>query len=524
MQAERGCDRRAGDVLVHQVIQRLVVGEDQRRLAARDGADLPVELLARGLVAAGGRLVDQRVDGGVLVERLVDRPAGLQHQPVEVVGVDRALLVGARDLVVSGYERVVPDRDVDRLDRHVDADLLELVAYDLPRLEQLGISRQAQIFHGQAVRVSSLGQQAFRLCEVLGWRVYAGRIVPGRSGRHFRQTEFAGAEVGEVADVGPADGERHRLTDLRIVERRLVRGHGQEVGDAGDGAGHVGEARIGLQYRHLLQRHRVRPVDLAGGQGVDAALVNRKKAERDRVQVRQPRLEVGRVALERDVVALHPLDELERTGADGLARRIAALDRLAVHDLAVGGEVGEERAERRLQVEGGGGRAGRLDRVDLGVQPRIGAGRLRIEDAIKGVLHVGRGELLAVLERRVAHQVEGPGGRVDLGPLGGEVGDEPALRVQVDQLAEDALIDLRAGVDGRRRRIEHVRLPGQCRAQSTAIGRLCGPGFGGQAKRGDGKCDDGKPGVVPGGVLVRLHGRGLSFGMNGIGVSGRRRR
>ena len=65
------------------------------------------------------------------------------------------------------------------------------------------------------------------------------------------------------------------------------------------------------------------------------------------------------------MVALHPLDELEGPGADRVARRVAAFDRLLVDDLAVVREVGEERPERRLQVEDGNGRIGRLDRLDL---------------------------------------------------------------------------------------------------------------------------------------------------------------
>src|SRR5262249_17900172 len=99
--------------------------------------------------------------------------------------------------------------------------------------------------------------------------------------------------------------------------------------------------------------------------------------------------EVGWILLEGDVVALHPFFKLERAGADRAAGWIAAFDRLLVDDLAVRREVVEERPERRLEMEDGNGRIGRLDRLNLRIEPGIGAGRLRIEDALEAVLHIG---------------------------------------------------------------------------------------------------------------------------------------
>ena len=90
----------------------------------------------------------------------------------------------------------------------------------------------------------------------------------------------------------------------------------------------------------LLQRHRVDPVELAGAQPVDAALVDEQEPKLDAVEVRLALDEVVGVLLQRDVVALDPLDELERPGADRVARRVGRLDRLLVDDLAVVREVG----------------------------------------------------------------------------------------------------------------------------------------------------------------------------------------
>ena len=106
-----------------------------------------------------------------------------------------------------------------------------------------------------------------------------------------------------------------------------------------------------LQRRHLLQRDGVDPVELTGGERIDAALVDGQESERHRIEVRQALFEVIGVLLDRDVVALHPFDEFERTGADRFTSRIAAFDRLLVDDLAIGGEVGQEGTEGRLQVE-----------------------------------------------------------------------------------------------------------------------------------------------------------------------------
>ena len=58
---------------------------------------------------------------------------------------------------------------------------------------------------------------------------------------------------------------------------------------------------------------------------------------------------------------------------------------------------------------------------------------------------------------------------VDLLPRRGEVGHELPARVDVDELGEDVLVDLGAGVDRRVRRIERVRLAGQRGAQRAAV-------------------------------------------------------
>src|SRR5258708_31371462 len=122
--------------------------------------------------------------------------------------------------------------------------------------------------------------------------------------------------------------------------------------------------------------------------------------------MRQAALEVTRVLLQRDMVALHPFDEGERPGSDRLAGGGPAFDSLAVHDLAVGREIGEERAERRLEMEDCYMRIAIVHRRDLRVESGICARGLGIEDSIERVFHVGRGELLTIMEGGIVGQIE----------------------------------------------------------------------------------------------------------------------
>ena len=132
--------------------------------------------------------------------------------------------------------------------------------------------------------------------------------------------------------------------------------------------------------------------------------------------MRQAGLEVTRVLLQRDVVALHPFDEGEGSGSDRLAGGVAAFDSLAVHDLAVGREIGQERAERRLEMEDGYMRIAIVHRRDLRVESGVCARGLRIEDSLERVFDVGRSELLAIMEDGIVDQIELPGRRIDLRP------------------------------------------------------------------------------------------------------------
>ena len=160
----------------------------------------------------------------------------------------------------------------------------------------------------------------------------------------------------------------------------------------------------------------------------------------------------------------------ERAGADRVARRIAALDRLLVDDLAVGGEVGEERPERRLQVEDGHlpDRSRRPTRSARRARHRrwrsSGRGCARsvyFTSAEVNFSPLWKVALVTRLNVQVLSSI--------CVPRGGEVGHELAGGVDVDELAEDVLVDLGAGVDRRGRRVEHVGLAGEGGAQVAAV-------------------------------------------------------
>ena len=89
---------------------------------------------------------------------------------------------------------------------------------------------------------------------------------------------------------------------------------------------------------------------------------------------------------------------------------------------------------------------------------------------------------------RLGHEVEHPRRRSICFQDGGELAVERAVGVDVDELAEDVVVDLGAGVDRRGRRVERVRLAGQraARVPPGSIGVYAAnlarrPGAGGRA-------------------------------------------
>ncbi len=267
-----------------------------------------------------------------------------------------------------------------------------------PVLSSSGYCGQAEVLDADAVREPGLLHLGLGLGQVgLGVR-RVGRRVPDGAGRHLEQPVLAGAVVGDGPDLGAVDRVGDGLPQRHVVEGLRADVQCEVVGDAGELRPQQRQLRILRERRELLQRHGVDPVELARVQRVDAALVDEQEVEHDAVERRLALLEVAREALQRDVVALLPLDELERPGPDGLALGALGLDRALVDDLAVVREVRQERAERGRQVERDPGRRVDLDLLDRRVQRRVAARGLRVRDPLERVLDVVRGEGVAVVE------------------------------------------------------------------------------------------------------------------------------
>jgi len=110
-----------------------------------------------------------------------------------------------------------------------------------------------------------------------------------------------------------------------------------------------------------------------------------------------------------------------------------------------------------------------LDTLDLVEVRDLAAPRGGVEDAVDGVGHVVGGEMLAVVEDRVADEVELPRLRVELAPPRREPRREIAMRVHLHQVIENVVVDLDGGVDGRCRGVELVGLPCQCDIERATV-------------------------------------------------------
>ena len=143
-------------------------------------------------------------------------PPDLQDQRVEVVRIDRPLLIGAGDLVGALTKASYQTDTSTGLMVHVDADRLEVLADDLSGLQQLRILRQAEIFDGEAIGIAGLGQESLGLLDVLIDGEDSGQVIPRRTRRHFLGPSSPVPSIGDVADVGAVDRQRDSLADLEL--------------------------------------------------------------------------------------------------------------------------------------------------------------------------------------------------------------------------------------------------------------------------------------------------------------------
>jgi len=204
-------------------------------------------------------------------------------------------------------------------------------------------------------------------------------------------------------------------------------------------------------------------LDLARAQGRDDVGLVRDRAQHDLVDVRPALPEVVRVLLEDHLLLDLPVVEDERTGAERRLVEVAVLldAGLADDEAPEAAERGQQARERFLGDEFHDVLAGRLDLVH---RDEVGfAGRL-LEQPIERELHVGGGQLLAVVELHALAQLEGPREPVGAGlPRLGQLGHRRHVGLEADELVVH------------HRRAAAAREGGhELRVEARGFRRLCG--------------------------------------------------
>ena len=203
----------------------------------------------------------------------------------------------------------------------------------------------------------ALREQLPSLCRVERELLVELRIVGGRAGRRHLHLRLADPAQDRLGDGLAIQQVSHRLPDLQVVEGRLPRVEDDDVVLVRDRRG-LDLQPLGPEPLGVLVGDRVRHVDLARAERVLHRAGIAQHPEDDPVEIRQPRLPVAVVSDERQVVAGHPLTELERPGAAALLldrgeRRRVHHPPAGDHRQEVGPRPGEPEANRpRVELVG----------------------------------------------------------------------------------------------------------------------------------------------------------------------------
>ena len=201
-----------------------------RHVVGELALDLPHDLLALFLVLLGRLLVDQLVDLGIVVGRVVAIRLGKEVLVEIRVGVvDAQARQVHAELVVLALDLGVPDRGVDRLELGLDADLLQLVDQDHRRVAvDRDVARRDLDLERLARAVAQLLHDLARLGAVLvdvgRMAVQAGQHVLGHAPHALRRRQHGGtievmALAQDFAEHIVVERQHQRVAQLGTVER-----------------------------------------------------------------------------------------------------------------------------------------------------------------------------------------------------------------------------------------------------------------------------------------------------------------
>src|SRR5918998_781730 len=314
-----GVGREALHVGLHGEVRRRVrvVEVDVRDVLVQDLHRLRVELLAPRLIARRARLVQEVVHLRVAVAGVVEVAVG-GHEVVDVeVGVDPAAPTQVQRLEVAAGRVLEKRPELELLQLDVYAGGLEVVLDDLPHLlahgRGVGLVREREPVRLPALLQEPLGLLDARLGVGVGLlAVGEGLLAKGRVRRGAADVAQDRLHDGVAVDQA-VDGPAQRL----VVEGGLL---GVEVEALVAEARHLGDLVLAalLQALEVHEGDGVYKVELAALEVLVLDVLVVDAVVDDLVELGLAVPPVVGVLLDGDVVPAHPLDELERAGADRL--------------------------------------------------------------------------------------------------------------------------------------------------------------------------------------------------------------
>src|SRR5215211_1290358 len=186
------------------------------------GLNLVVDRVACGGVDGGAALFEQAVDFRIAELEGVDGTSRVEGGVEGAVGVVAAAVVADEGREVAILPAIDEGAPLDLIEGDVDAGILQLRLDDEGDVDELGVEGRGKDRQIEPVGQSGFGQERLRLVEVTAIeRQLLDRCRPIAEGGDDRTGDAALAEEDSVEDCLAVDRQTERLTDLRVIERRL---------------------------------------------------------------------------------------------------------------------------------------------------------------------------------------------------------------------------------------------------------------------------------------------------------------